>query len=137
MAKSKRSLKQTQELGASPQITKRAATPGSQPPLNNINEEKQTVDIRILSWFGNNNWLLALMNLGAAIAMFVLGGTALITGGFGLFLPLGFGLLGLRFVVVFLEVSLQLQLGETGKILKIGLPLIALIFLVIGLSLKI
>ncbi|MEI7556607.1 hypothetical protein [Candidatus Chlorohelix sp.] len=137
MAKSKRSLKQTQETGASPQITRRAVTPDSPPQANMLNQEKQTVDIRILSWFGNNNWLLALMNLGAAIAMFVLGGTALITGGFGLFLPLGFGLLGLRFVVVFLEVALQLQLGGTGKILKTGLPLIALIFLVIGLSLQI
>ncbi len=99
-------------------------------------EEKQTSDIRILGWLGTNTWLLSVLYLGATVALGALMVMALVNGTYGVFLPIGFGLLALSFLVRFLESFLKLQLGQTGKWLKSLIPLVALVCLVVGLTIK-
>lgn|GEM_PF-1902998 len=99
-------------------------------------DEKPTSDIRMLGWLGTNTWLLSLLYLGATVALGALMVMALVDGSFGVFLPIGFGLLALSFLVRFLESFFKLQMGQTGKWLKSLIPLAALVCLVVGLTIK-
>jgi hypothetical protein len=101
-----------------------------------VDDEKPTSDIRILGWLGTNTWLLSVLYLGTTVALGALMVMALVNGTYGVFLPIGFGLLALIFLVRFLESFLKLQLGQTGKWLKSLIPLAALVCLVVGLTIK-
>jgi hypothetical protein len=137
MAKNKQSLRSTRQSGQSPRITRRAD--GSTELPDTIVEPAAKVphEERMLGWIGANRWLLVGMNLAVTVAMMVLAVWALMDGSYGVFLPFGFGLLALRFLIVSLEVALSLQTGLTGKLLKTVVPLIALVCLIIGLTARV
>ncbi len=88
----------------------------------------------ILGWLVRNRRLLGWLELVAAIFLVGLAVNGFLSG--ALYLPFGFGLLGLRFFYAYVQHTLGVNFGRIGPILNIVLLLAALVCVILGITLE-
>ena len=85
----------------------------------------------VLGWMARNRGLLGWLELLAAVILVALAFSGFLGG--AVFLPFGFGLLGLRFFYAYVQHSLGISFGKIGLVLNIVLLAGALACIVLGL----
>ena len=124
-----------------PTVNKRARSAGSG-QANGIVDEPPDQPVPVafqrgaLAYLINRPQLLSYLNLVVAILLIFLAVWGILNSSVGVFAPLGLGLLGLRFFVVYVA-GLGVNLGRVALPLNIALLLGALICVVSGLMFKI
>ena len=78
--------------------------------------------------------LFGYINIGVAIFLIYLGVWGILNAKDTLFMPFGFGLLGLRFFLAYVETNLRVNLGRATAPLHYAILLSALVCFVLGMS---